>query len=161
MSIIDNIINLFPTKKIRYQNQFDKVVNLTLPDYVSSTGNTNLAGGGRGSDQNPTGTGGSQGTQIGADGLTASQRKQKMYTEYFNTLLEKYRLDYANYLLMFKDGQETPAKIAIVVRALQALRKQVELALKQMQQFDNYLKSQTGFEALPTRIGAYKVKTIV
>ena len=161
MSIIDTIINLFPTKKNRYQNQFDKVVNLTLPDYVDSSGNTNLAGGGKGSDQNPTGTGGSQGTQRGADGLTAAERLKINLLKTYNDKLALYKTLKLDYNKKFNEGTETPAKMITLKAALLKLKSEVAVALNGIKTYAEYTAAKINFEAVPEVIGAYKVKTVV
>jgi hypothetical protein len=161
MNIIDTIINLFPTKKIRYQNQFDKVVNLTLPDYVNSTGNTNLAGGGKGTDQNPTGTGGSQGTQIGADGLTVAERNKIRFLKIYNDKLALYKTLKLDYNKKFNEGTETPANMAKLKAALLKLKTEVAVALNGIKTYAEYTAAKINFEAVPEVIGSYKVKTIL
>lgn len=161
MSIIDTIINLFPTKKIRYQNQFDKVVNLTLPDYVNTSGNTNLAGGGKGTGQNPTGTGGSQGTNVGIDGLTAAEKLKKRQLENYRVLFAKYQLKLTEHNSKFVDGTTSVAAMAILVKEIKKLRAEVATALLNIKQFSEYTAAKTNFEAAQIRMGVYKVKTVV
>lgn len=161
MNIIDTIINLFPTKKIRYQNQFDKVVNLTLPDYVNPTGNTNLAGGGKGTDQNPTGTGGSQGTQRGSDGLTAAERLKINLLKTYNDKLALYKTLKLDYNKKFNEGTETPANMAKLKTALLKLKAEVAVALNGIKTYAEYTAAKINFEAVPEVIGSYKVKTIL
>jgi hypothetical protein len=161
MNIIDTIINLFPKKKIRYQNQFDKVVNLTLPDYVNTSGNTNLAGGGIGSDQNPTGTGGSQGTQRGADGLTAAERLKINLLKTYNDKLALYKTLKLDYNKKFNEGTETPANMAKLKTALLKLKAEVAVALNGIKTYTEYTAAKVSFEATPETIGTYKVKAIL
>lgn len=161
MNLIDSIINLFPKKRNRYETRTDKVVNLTLPTGVNTSGNSNVSGGGIPTDSNPTGTGGTQGTQIGADGLTAAERTKIRLLKTYNDKLSAYKLAAADFNKKFNEKTEPAAKMAALKTALLKLKSEVALALNGIKAYSEYTAAKINFEAVPQTIGAYKVKTVV
>jgi hypothetical protein len=158
MNIIDKIISLFPLKKNRYDTRTDSNVNLTLPN---PTGNSNVSGGGTSTDQNPTGTGGSQGTNVGTDGLTAAERLKIRLLKTYTDKLALYRAAAADFNTKFVEGQTPAATMAILRTAVVKLKAEVAAALNGIKTYAEYSAAKISFEAVPVQIGAYKVKAIV
>lgn len=158
MNIIDKIISLFPLKKNRYETRTDSNVNLTLPN---PTGNSNVSGGGVSTDSNPTGTGGSQGTNVGADGLTAAERTKIRLLKNYNDKLALYKAAAADFNLKFVEGQTPAATMASLRTAVVKLKAEVAVALNGIKSYAEYTAAKINFEAVPVKIGAYTVKVIV
>ena len=58
-------------------------------------------------------------------------------------------------------GVETKAKMLTLQANCRKLKVAVQLALKQIEQYNEYVALKTNFEATPEIIGTYKVKTVV
>jgi hypothetical protein len=161
MNIIDKIISLFPLKKNRYDTRTDKNVNLTLPNGTNTSGGSNVSGGGTSTDQNPTGTGGSQGTNVGVDGLTAAERLKIRLLKTYTDKLALYKAAAADFNLKFVEGQTPAATMAILRTAVVKLKAEVAAALNGIKTYAEYTAAKISFEAVPVKIGSYKVKVIV